>query len=542
MNNLKSNLKATVGIYPFYEKSKRSGIKKYIPLIIFLLVLLILILTTYKDYGVPWDEKVFFNVGKYYTKSLFDFFHIKTNLDNAGFVPTEYHIKGHGVVSDIIVVFASLFFRIFSFETIHLIRALIAIFIFAALYLIVKKLISRSAALFSLILLLLFPRFYADMFYNAIDIPTTLFFIICTAYFINYAKTKLTFIKSAIFGLILAITINQRLILVYLIPVDFFILFLIQTGKKNLKIQSFILHLLIVCASTLLFLHLSHPYLLAHPITGIFDIVKHAKQYPWNAAVLFDGTFYQAGVNPLPWYYLPKTMLITIPLVALTLFFIGQIRLIGLIGSREKDSFKKLLYVYFLLIFYIPFILTFILKPTLYDAWRQYLFLTVPIIVIAVFGLGWMFELNFGQNKKILFVWKLVIGLLVIASLLSTAKEMITLHPYEYLFYNSLVGGLKGAYGKYETDYWGLAYKEAVIWFNKNVNDKNKIYKIWVEGDPLSSSYYFQPNMSLTQNMDEVDYIFTFTRWNFNVRHPGETIHTISREGVPLIFIKKIEK
>ena len=118
---------------------------------------------------------------------------------------------------------------------------------------------------------------------------------------------------------------------------------------------------------------------------------------------------------------------------------------------------------------------------------------------------------------------------------------MVILHPYEYMFYNSLVGGLKGVYGKYETDYWGLAYKEAIIWFNKNVNDKNLTYKIWVEGDPLSSSYYFQPNMSLANNINEADYIFTFTRWNFHLRHPGQNIHTVSREGVPLIFIKKVK-
>ena len=31
---------------------------------------------------------------------------------------------------------------------------------------------------------------------------------------------------------------------------------------------------------------------------------------------------------------------------------------------------------------------------------------------------------------------------------------LVRLHPYEYLFYNSLVGGLEGASRRYVTDYW----------------------------------------------------------------------------------------
>ena len=33
-------------------------------------------------------------------------------------------------------------------------------------------------------------------------------------------------------------------------------------------------------------------------------------------------------------------------------------------------------------------------------------------------------------------------------------RALVRLHPYEYLFYNSLVGGLPGAARRYETDYW----------------------------------------------------------------------------------------
>lgn len=510
-------------------------IKKHLFFILFFALLLFLIFLTYKDYGIPWDEKIYFSVGKYYLKATLDLFHVRNNLDTGGFVPTDYHIKGHGVVSDIMVIAASILFPHFSFETLHLVRAIFGVFIFILVYKIVEELLNKKSAFMAMILLLLFPRFYSDLFYNAVDIPTALFFTVCISYFFYFAKTKITAIKSSVFGLILAFSINQRLILAYLIPVDFFILFLLQRYKKKLKIWLFVWHFLIIVASTFLFLHLSHPYLLSHPITGLADIVRHARQYPWNAAVLFDGVFYQAGIKPLPWYYLPKSIAITIPLITLALFIIGQIRLIGLIRKKEKNLSKKFLCLYLLLVFYLPFLLTFILKPTLYDSWRQYLFLTIPIIIIAAFGFDWLLNLKSKVLKSIIFIF-------LFFSLILTGREMIMIHPYEYIYYNSFVGGLKGAYGKYETDYWGLAYKESIVWFNKNVNDKNKTYKIWVEADPLSSSYYFQPNMSLTQIMNDADYIFTFTRWNFHLRHPGKTIYTVQREDIPLVFIKEINK
>ena len=40
------------------------------------------------------------------------------------------------------------------------------------------------------------------------------------------------------------------------------------------------------------------------------------------------------------------------------------------------------------------------------------------------------------------------------AALVWDAATLVRLHPYEYLFYNSLVGGLEGASRRYVTDYW----------------------------------------------------------------------------------------
>ena len=42
-------------------------------------------------------------------------------------------------------------------------------------------------------------------------------------------------------------------------------------------------------------------------------------------------------------------------------------------------------------------------------------------------------------------------------------------HPNEYVYFNELAGGLKGAYGNYETDYYFNSLKQSADWFKKNI-------------------------------------------------------------------------
>ena len=46
--------------------------------------------------------------------------------------------------------------------------------------------------------------------------------------------------------------------------------------------------------------------------------------------------------------------------------------------------------------------------------------------------------------------------------LLWDATTLVRLHPYEYLYYNSLVGGLEGASRRYDLDYWFGSMPEAI--------------------------------------------------------------------------------
>jgi hypothetical protein len=55
---------------------------------------------------------------------------------------------------------------------------------------------------------------------------------------------------------------------------------------------------------------------------------------------------------------------------------------------------------------------------------------------------------------------------------------IVRLHPYEYVYYNELVGGVRGAYGQFELDYWCTSYREAVQAVNRIAPPAAKV-AIW---------------------------------------------------------------
>lgn len=509
-------------------------IKKYKLHILFVAFLIILILFTYKDYGITWDENFFLNIGKYFINGLLRIVNINSNLTTQGALPYyfELHLKGHGVIFDMGAVFFSLFFKKFSFEIYHLIKALMAVPIFLFVGLILSKMTNVYVSLFSMLLLLLFPRFYGDIFNNPIDVPVAFCLALLVLYFIYFVGSRQNLWQQIILGLISAITINQRLILSYLFGLNLLILFLINIWQKKSLIKTLI-KISLISIFTFVFMHLTHPYLFTHPIIGLYEMVVAIKQYPWTATVLFDGSLIEA--NELPGSYLLKSILITSPASTISLFVLGNIYLAYLFFKKKRNHEKKFIYLYFLLIFYAPLILFYLFRPVLYDGWRHFLFLTIPIVIMAGFGFLWITKI---KNKFLKLILLVIIGF----NLVQTGREMVRLHPYQYIYYNELVGGLKGAYLKYETDYWGAAYKEAALWFNKNVNKTDQKYIIKTEGDPVSSSYYFKKNMTQTGIMVEADYCISFTRWYLHNLCPGKIVYTVEREGVPLVFIKKIRE
>ena len=173
-----------------------------------------------------------------------------------------------------------------------------------------------------------------------------------------------------------------------------------------------------------------------------------------------------------------------------------------------------------------------IIKPVTYDGLRHFLFL-VPFVS----ALGVITIVEFFKNTKRKLI-RTGIVLLILINVAVISKQIVSLHPYQYIFFNSLVGGLQGAHKKYDTEYWGASYSEAINWFKENIaTDKNKLYGIHIFGIKRYKVY----NASNIKNVppEIADYIFRFTRRMQEEPKKEDIVHIVERNGVPLVFITK---
>jgi hypothetical protein len=122
---------------------------------------------------------------------------------------------------------------------------------------------------------------------------------------------------------------------------------------------------------------------------------------------------------------------------------------------------------------------------------------------------------------------------------------ILQLHPYQYTYYNSFIGGTDGAFRQYETDYWLTCYKDAVEQLDQTVNEPSNLY---VHREGYIAAYYASNAIDvqdLRGALDQVqpgDYALVNTRTNEDrkVFKDAEPILQIGRGDALFCVIKQI--
>jgi hypothetical protein len=149
-----------------------------------------------------------------------------------------------------------------------------------------------------------------------------------------------------------------------------------------------------------------------------------------------------------------------------------------------------------------------LLKPAVYDGLRHFLFILPPVFISIGLALDWI-----GALLKTLWLRAGVVFLLVLPGI----TGIVQLHPYEYTYYNSFVGGTSGVFRRYETDYWLTCYKEAVVSLNARVTDPVNLY---AHREAYIAGYYAADHVNVfslrssASNVQPGDYILVNTRSN----------------------------
>ena len=400
------------------------------------------------------------------------------------------------------------------------------------LYLFLKEAVSYRAGVFAAVLLALIPRYFGDLHNNMKDIPSAVIFGANMWALWRLARYKrVTDLLLALF--LFAAAFNIKINSVY-IPVVFGVWIVFQwvvTRRIRLEKQTWLYILLAPVSALLLWWvfwtdpigQLKHAYL-------TFGVGTN------NIEVLLNGAWYCSG-STVPWYYPFWYLAVVTPISILFLALLGVTRVVKSVATAPTSSESET-GVLFLVWFLVPLTRYAVPSIGVIDGIRHFEEVLLPIAALSGLALDWLYRTYAKKYPHVL------IGFLCLlfAWLLSS---IALYHPYEIAYFNELVGGAKGALGKYDLDYWGTSQKAAVEWINDHAPQNARVHIVMAAA---VAGQYLRPDLLAnlnTADYDHSDFVALLNRTSFLYRFyyayayflGHRPVHTISVMGAPLVWI-----
>lgn len=464
-------------------------------------------------------------------------------------------LEMYGPVFDVITVAVIKIFKTEEeYQVRHILNSLAgwAAILFAAL--IAVMLGGWRAGIITLLFMFLSPRFLGHSFNNPKDIPFTAAYIF-TIYgiirFLKYfpeKKFKYAWPVALGIGLTIGVRVGGILLAVYFL---FFtgVHYLFTTNfkkwlaKENLqKLYRVLLFATVVSIAGFLIGVILWPYAHQSPLKRTIEAMQYMEQYATSLRQVFEGKIIWS--DHVPWYYLPKYIFMTLP----EIIILGLICFFSLISKLRKQDSSW----YFILLFVSVFPIFYIIikESNVYGGWRHVSFVFPGIAILAAIGTTKLIS-NF-KNKYLQAGIAAVFTILMILPL----RHIIINHPHEYIYYNSLSGGVKKAYGRYEMDYFYHTLRAGSEWLIKN---KIRDQEMPLDKPIIVASNYSTPLKYYFRNYTDkvkVVYIRYYERGNsdwdyaviansyinpFQLKKrtwpPVNTIHTINVDKKPVCAI-----
>jgi hypothetical protein len=511
-------------------------------------VLFVLILRTFLDYGITWDEEL----QSQYGQAVADYYLSGTHDQRYKEI---FNLYLYGGMFDGLAAFIDRFTPIRIYDTRHLLNAMFGLLGLWGTWRLGRLLGGRAAGLMALILCATVPMYYGHMFNNPKDIPFAAG-ILWTMYYMirTYDKPVVgTLAKAGIaLGLTLGVRVGGAMIFAFwLAPMGIACLLPLirHHDAQNIRIVArdiwrkawrIVLPVGVIGYAMML---LCWPWAQESPILNPLRALHEFSNFPQVVEVLLDGTNYLS--TQLPWYYVPLYFGIQLPelvlgLMGLTVLVLPKI-------WRHFTLAQKQGYALLLLMSGFPVLYAMLRHPALYDTVRHFLFVVPMMCVVG------------GITARTIFVWcvshfyhrwsrrAVAAGLCTLFAAFVGGQIFVMqqLHPYEYIYANAFAGGVRGAYGRYESDYWGSSFKEAAQKIQAFVASEGgvppgKIYKIAICGPWDAAMIYLPPDYEPVVANEPAEFFLSTTRWMCQNMRPGREIIRVKRLGVPLAIVKDL--
>jgi hypothetical protein len=501
-------------------------------------------LLTFDDYGVTWDEGVQARYGELVV-AYFD-----SGLEDRR-VDEFLNLRHYGPLFEAAAAFAYRNVPERRYEVRHLAIAATGLVALLATMACARALGLRWLPALAGLALLGQPRFYGHLFNNSKDVPFAASFAVAMAILAALlVRPEPRWWKTAAAGLAIGVCGATR---PGGLPLLVFFLLLALAGAAWLRaptrrLGGSDLRRVGLQAATALVLAWgllvavwpsAHPHPFTHPLESIAKAAAFTDVYP----VLFEGRSFAS--TELPSRYLPRFLSISTPPLLLVLAAVGLFGSLLAVrrGPRQPHALAQGLIALWVVV---PLGAYVLLRPNVYDGLRHFLFVLPGLALLAALGARFLVGAAPRGPARALTAAALVAGLAW------PIRSMAELHPYQSSYFNLFVGGLAGAEGRYETDYWASSYKEGMEWIRERAAERNdRPLRVLVAatrhsrdaaasyaGSAVELSFTFRGEIP-GRLPDSYDYYLATTRWGKDQNFPqAPIVHSIGRQGAVFSVIR----
>jgi hypothetical protein len=416
---------------------------------------------TFRDYGLGWDD---------YTHSQYG--SLLVSLYSSGFADKRalsfVNLYMYGGGFDLLSALMAKVLPLGLFETRRFMGAAVGLVGLFVTWRLGRRLGGPFAGLIGLILLAACPLYYGHMFMNAKDGPFAVASIIALLGIVRAFEeypwaTPATItlcgigiglaIGSRVMGGFAAIDAVLPLLLVLALRAR-------VSGLKPAFSECGLFVYAFIPGAILAYLvmGLVWPWSVVAPLNP-FHAVEYFSNFfekPWRE--LFDGQLLL--VPDMPRSYVPTLMAMQLPELLLVLGIggtVGATFAVAGLGERDRGAKRRAALLAIVLAATLPILITVMARPAMYNGVRHFVFTLPPIAVLGGLAASWIAQ----PLRRRGITAMTVAALIGIAGVASPVIEMVRLHPYQYTYYNHLIGSVAGARPYYMIDYWGLSMTQA---------------------------------------------------------------------------------
>lgn len=505
--------------------------------------LVVIAIVTFEDYAISNDEGLQHRYGELilaYYKSGF--------TDQSLFKFDNLYL--YGGLFDIGLVLLGHIIPLDQYELRHLICALIGVGGIGAAAATARMIAGPRARFFTIVALALCGTWYGAMFNHTKAIPLAAF-MAGAMYFLIRATRDLPTprMRDVIgFGAMTGAALGVKSL--SLLLVGYFGLAILLSiprpvvghwAERAKFVLTSTLHFLPALVIAYVIMVIAWPWAALSPLNPIRGLLSFGDFHYHIRTVLF-GRFYEMA--DVPSYYVPTYIAIRLPLLTLAAMLFAFVLLavpaLARVANLHDARRRELGLVAFTAAF--PVICQVVTEGPALDGCRHFLFVFPAIAVLA----GVSLAAGIGALAR----WHrnaMIGGLaLIAASYAWTTSKLFELHPYEYLYYNRLVGGLEGASRRFVTDYWVNIMLEAVDELHEFLDRtepataQTRSYRVGVCGERVSYEEYARPNLHWIKMWDwrYADFYIAPTHMNCDRNLEGKVIAKIERMGVTIGVVK----